>query len=173
MESAIPRIEIKVDELLTVLDEDIRHVRQSVSRLDELRSLVVKRDQEALGELLESIRKESQEYSTNESKRESMRKDLAAVLECEVGDMTLSRLESALDDAKGAEVARRKTELRSLTEELKTEYMRTAMLLSDCTRFNRSLLRGILELGNTGAATYGSDGATRIQNDSVFVSLEF
>ena len=173
MESVIPGIEMKVDGLLAVLDEDIRHVRQSLSRFDELRSLVVKRDQAALGKLLDRIREESHEYSTNESKRESMRRGFAAALECEVSDMTLSRLELVLDDAKRIEVAQRKAELRSLTEELKTEYMRTAMLLSDCARFNRSLLRGILELGNTGAATYGSDGATRVQGDSVFVSLEF
>lgn len=173
MESAIPEIEMKVDELLTVLDEDIRHVRTSLSRLDELRSLVVKRDQEALGKLLERIGEESHEYSTNESKRESMRRGFAATLKCEVSDMTLSRLESVLGDPKKTEVAQRKAELRSLTEELKTEYMKTAMLLSDCTRFNRALLRGILELGNTGAATYGSDGVTKVQNDSVFVSMEF
>jgi len=49
MESTMPGIEAKVDELLAVLDEDIRHVRASLLRLDELRSLVIKRDQAALG----------------------------------------------------------------------------------------------------------------------------
>ncbi len=173
MESAIPGIEGKVNELLAVLDEDIRHVRASLLRLDELRSLVVKRDQAALGRLLEKIRGESQEYSVNESKRESMRMGFAADLRCGVSDMTLSRLESVLGDEKRIEVAQRKAELRSLTEKLQREHAKTAMLLSDCAGFNSVLLRSILELGNTGTTTYGSDGLRRVQSNSVFVSLQF
>jgi hypothetical protein len=173
MESAIPSMECKVDELLAVLDKDIRHVRASLSRLDELRALVVKRDPAAMGELLEEIREQTQEYSENESARESMRRELAGILGCEVGDMTLSRLESVLDDDKRLEVGRRKTLLKSLTDKLKTEHMRTAMLLSDCARFNSTLLSGILELGNAGAITYGSDGTAISQGGSVFVSMEF
>ncbi len=173
MESAILGIEGKIDELLVVLDEDIRHVRASLLRLDELRGLVVKRDQAALGRLLEKIREESQEYSLNESKRESMRMGFAAALRCGVGDMTLSRLESVLGDEKRIEVAQRKVELRSLTEKLQREHAKTAMLLSDCARFNSALLRGILGIGNTGTTTYGSDGVRRVQSNSVFVSLQF
>ena len=173
MESATPSIEGKVDELLAVLDKDIRHVRASLSRLDELRGMVVKRDPTALGGLLDEIREQTQEYSENESARESMRRELACALGCEVGYMTLSRLESVLDDDKRLEVGRRKTLLRSLTDKLKTEHMRTAMLLSDCARFNSTLLSGILELGNARATTYGSDGTARSQGGSVFVSMEF
>jgi hypothetical protein len=173
MESATPSIECKVDELLAVLDKDIRHVRASLSRLDELRGMVVKRDPAALGGLLEEIREQTQEYSQNESARESMRRELAGALGCEVGDMTLSRLESVLDDGKRIEVGQRKSLLRSLTDKLKTEHMRTAMLLSDCARFNSTLLSGILELGNARATTYGADGTARSQGGSVFVSMEF
>ncbi|MBL7153474.1 MAG: flagellar export chaperone FlgN [Phycisphaerae bacterium] len=172
MESTTLGIEGGVDDLLAVLDEDIRHVRASLLRLDELRSLVVKRDQAALGGLLERIRGESQEYSTNESKRESIRREFAAALDCGVGDVTLSRLEAVLPGENSIEVAQRKAELRSLTEELKREHSKTMMLLSDCARFNSALLRDILELGRTGAITYGSDGAAKVQSDSVFVSLQ-
>ena len=45
----------KVDELLAVLDKDIEHIQRSLSRLNELRRLVIKRDDTALGKLLESI----------------------------------------------------------------------------------------------------------------------
>lgn len=173
MESAVPGIEGKVNELLAVLDEDIRHVRASLLRLDELRGLVVKRDQAALGRLLEKIREESQEYSVNECKRESMRMGLAASLECGVSDMTLLRLESVLGDEKRIEVAQRKSELRSLTEKLRRESRRTSGLLSDCARFNSTLLSGVLGLENTGTTTYGSDGLRRVQSNSVFVSLQF
>jgi hypothetical protein len=172
MESTMPGIEAKVDELLVVLDEDIRHVRASLLRLDELRSLVIKRDQAALGRLLEKIREESQEYSMNESKRESIRMEFAAGLRRPVGDVTLSRLESVLGDERRIEVAERKALLRSLMQKLKKEHARTAMLLSDCARFNSALLRSIIEPGNAGAGTYGSDGIKRVQANSVFVSLQ-
>jgi len=173
MESAIPGIEGKIDELLAVLDEDIRHVRASLLRLDELRVLVVKRDHAAMSRLLEKIRGESQEYSVNESKRESMRMGFAAALRCGVSDMTLSRLESVLGDEKRIELMQKKAQLRSLTEKLQTEHAKTAMLLSDCARFNSALLRGILEVGSAGASTYGADGVRRVQSNSVFVSLQF
>jgi len=172
MESTVPGIEAKVDELLAVLDEDIRHVRASLERLDELRSLVIKRDQAGLGRLLEKIREESQEYSLNESKRESMRMEFAADLWRPVGDITLSRLESVLGDQRRAEVAQKKAILRSLMQKLKKEHARTAMLLSDCARFNGALLRSIVDPRNTGAGTYGSDGVKRVQTNSVFVSLQ-
>ena len=42
----------KVEELLAILDEDIRHIQDSMSRLNELRSSVIKRDDKALAELL-------------------------------------------------------------------------------------------------------------------------
>ncbi len=172
MESMIVGMEDKVDELIGVLDEDIRHVRRALSRLDELRSLLVKRDQAGLGRLLETIRDESDNYSANESKRQSMRREFADALDCGVSDMTLSRLEAVLPGEKRIQVAQRKAELRVLTEKLKKEHLKTTMLLSDCARFNSEMLRGIVELGRTGAITYSSDGAAKHQSDSAFMSFE-
>ena len=173
MESMTPGIECKVDELLAVLDEDIRHLRQSLGRLDELRSLVVKRDEAALAELLGKIRGESEDYSVNESKRQSIRTEFAGSLGCDCGDVTLTRLEAELSGERKIQVSQRKVELRLLTERLKNEHFKTAMLLSDCARFNSALLKGILEVGRTGAVTYGCDGAARVHDESVLVSLQF
>ncbi len=173
MESTIVGTIDKVDELLAVLDEDIRHVRESLSRLDELRSLVIKRDEAALGRLLETIGDESDSCCANGSKRQSLREELAAASGCSVAEMTLSRLEAMLPGEKQVQVAQRKAELRSLTEKLKREHLKTTMLLSDCARFNSALLRSVLELGRTGAVTYSPDGATKHQTDTIFVSLQF
>lgn len=173
MELTIQRIQGKIDELLVVLDEDIRHTQQSLSRLDEMRSLVVKRDHAALSKLLVKIEDESGSYSANESKRQSIRKELAVAFDCGVEEMTLSRLETVLAGEKKSQVARRRTRLKSLTEELKREQLKTSMLLSDCAKFNGVLLQSVLELGRTGVITYGSDGAARPRNDSAFVSMQF
>lgn len=173
MVSATLQNEGRVDELLAVLDADIGYVRQTLGRLDELRSLVIKRDEASLGRLLETIRGESSDHSVNESKRQSIRRGFAAAFECDVNDMTLSRLEAELSGEKRIEVGRRRMELRSLTEKLRKEHLRTAMLLSDCARFNSALLKGILELGRTRTMMYGSNGAAEGQTDSVFVSIQF
>lgn len=173
MESITVEMDGKIDELLVVLDEDSRHVREALSRLDELRSLVIKRDEAALGRLLKTIGDESDSYCANESKRQSLREELAAASGCSVAEMTLSRLEAMLPGEKQVQVAQRKAELRLLTEELKREYLKTTMLLSDCARFNSVLLRGVLELGRTGAITYSSDGAAKLQTDTAFVSMQF
>ncbi|MHC4500298.1 MAG: flagellar export chaperone FlgN [Planctomycetota bacterium] len=173
MKVAAIEIEGKVDELLVVLDKDIQHIQESLSRLNELRSLVIKRDDAALDGLLEKIRVESDGYAANELKRQSIRKELAIALGCNFEQMTLSRLEAALSEGKEAQVSRRKTRLRSLTKDLKKEQLSTALLLSECARFNRLLLNSIFDLGKTGTTTYNSSGATSRQSDTAFVNLQF
>ncbi len=173
MEATIFGLEEKIDELLVVLDENIRNMRESLSRLDELRGLVVKRDEPALAGLLETIRGEADSYRSCELKRQSMRKELAVLLGCEVEHVTLSRFEGILAGEKKAQVAKRKAELRSLTGKLKKEHLKTTMLLSDCARFNSLLLKSIFDLGKTGMVYYNSNGAAKRQTDAAFVNLEF
>lgn len=164
-------IEDRTNELLVVLDRDIQHIRESLSRLNELRSLVVKRDDTALGKLLESIQSESDSYRSNELRRQSIRKDLAIALGCSLEQMTLSRLEAELTGEKQAQVTERKAMLRSLAEELKKEHLSTALLLSDCARFNSVLLKSIFEFGKTGTFTYDSNGFTKRQTDTTFINF--
>ena len=173
MEATIVGMEEKIDELVVVLDEDIRNMRESLSRLDELRGLVIKHDEPALAGLLETIRGEVDGYHSCELKRQSIRKELAAALDCDLKQMTLSRLEEVLPEEKKAQVTERKDKLRLLTEELKKEYLSTTMLLSDCTRFNSLLLKSIFDLGKTGMVYYNSNGAAKRQIDAAFVNLEF
>ncbi|MHC4616163.1 MAG: hypothetical protein ACYTEQ_00260 [Planctomycetota bacterium] len=173
MNAATGSIEDKVDELLVILDEDIEHIQKSLLHLNELRSMVIKRDDAGLGELLERIRTESDNRIAGELKRRSMREELAAVLGCTFEHMTLSRLEEFLPEEKRAEVAQRKTTLKSLIAELKTEHLSTSLLLSECARFNRLLLRSILDLGRADALVYSADGTTSRQIDQTFVNLRF
>ncbi|MHC4482152.1 MAG: hypothetical protein ACYSW4_01245 [Planctomycetota bacterium] len=68
MKATAVEIEDKVDKLVVVLDKDIQHIQEALSQLNELRSLVIKRDEVALGKLLERIRVESDGYTANELK---------------------------------------------------------------------------------------------------------
>jgi hypothetical protein len=173
MKATAVEIEDKVDELLVILDKDAQYVQQSLLRLNELRSLVIKRDDAALGRLLRSIQPESDSYRSNELKRQLIRKELATALDCDLKQMTLSRLEEVLPEGKKTQVTERKDRLRLLTGELKTEYLSTTMLLSDCARFNSLLLKSIFDLGKTEMVYYNSNGAAKRQTDAAFVNLEF
>ena len=173
MKAATIEIEEKVDELLACLDTDVRHIQESLSNIDELRSLVIKRDDAALGKLLENIQTRANRYSNNESNRQSIRKDLANTLGCDFEQMTLSKLASCLPEAKRERMTQMQTKLRALSGELKKEHFSTAMLLSECARFNSLLLRSVFDLSHTGAVYYNSNGATKRQVDTAFMNLQF
>ncbi len=172
MKSMATEIEDKVDELLACLDKDSRHIQQSLLQLNKLRSLVIKRDDAGLGTLLKIIQTESDSYRNHESKRQTIRKELANALGCNTKQMTLSALEVSLPKGKKAQVTKKKAKLMSLIEELKKEYLSTTLLLSECTRFNNLLLKSIFDLGKTGTVYYNSNGATKQQTDMAFVNLQ-
>ncbi len=173
MKVAEVEIEDKVEELLAALDKDIEHMQQSVSYLNELRSLVIKRDDVALGKLLERIQSETNSYKDHELKRQSIRKELASIFNCDFEQMTLSMLEANMPEEKKAQVTLKKTKLRELVKELKKEHISTALLLSECARFNKLLLKSILGLGEPETVTYSSNGAAKRQTSKAFVNLRF
>jgi hypothetical protein len=173
MKAATIELEEKVDELLVCLETDLRHLRESLSDLNELRSLVIKRDDPALEKLLENIQAKAGRYADHESHRQSMRKELADVLCCDFEQMTLSALRAYLPQGKSQQVAQMQRQLRELTAELKKEHLRTTLLLSECARFNSLLLRSIFDLSQTGAVYYDSSGATRRQTDTALMDLQF
>ncbi|MHC4640017.1 MAG: flagellar export chaperone FlgN [Planctomycetota bacterium] len=172
MKATLICIENKIDELLVVLDTDIQHIQQSLSYLNELRSSVIKRDDAALGKLLKLIQGRSDDYRCHELKRQSVRKELATALGCSFQQVTLSTLEAGVSKEKREQVTKKKAELTSLIQQLKKEHLSTALLLSECARINRSLLKEIFNLGNSGTVCYGSNGAAKRQNDMAFVNLQ-
>ena len=173
MKTAAIEIEDKIEQLLVVLDRDIRHIQENISILNQLRHLVIKRDDVSLRKLLESIQYGSNGYQDNELKRQSLREELAIVLDCSFEQMTLSRLEAELSGEKKAEIAERKTKLQALAAELKKEHLSTTMLLSDCARLNSVFLKSILEFGQVGTVTYSPKGSAERQTNPAFVNLQF
>ena len=172
MKAAVAPIEDKVDQLLVCLDRDAQHMQESLQHLNEIRRLVIKRDEAALGKLLENIQGTSDGYRNHELNRKSLRKELAESLGCNVEQMTLSALESCLPEARKDRVTQMKAKLRSLSMELRKEYLSTALLLSECARFNNLLLKGILGLGKTESVHYKSNGETRRHIDTAFVNVQ-
>jgi hypothetical protein len=146
-----------VDELADVLDENIRQVRLTIVRLDELRSAVIKRDEAGLRALLETIQEEGPGYSMVESSRERIRKRLAGILGCPVEELNLSRICEHVSEEKSGSILSRQEELRGLVDRLRIEHTSTRILLMECRRFNNILLRGIFGEGGEGV-TYDKRG---------------
>ena len=165
-------IQNKVDELLAVLDKDVQHIQQSLVWLNELRSLIIKRDDAALSRLLQTIRAESDSYVKNVQQRQALQKDLADALGADGQQVTLSRLEVVVQEEKKAQIASVKTKLRTLVEQLKKEHLSTALLLTECARFNNLLLRAIFDLGRTGTVYYSPNGVAKLKTDTAFISLQ-
>jgi hypothetical protein len=172
MKAETALIEEKVERLLDCLDEDAQRMQESLQQLNEMRRLVIKRDEAALGKLLQSIQADAGRYRRNELSRKSIRKELADCLGCGIEQVTLSALRSSVPEAKKELLTQTKAKLRALCVELKREYLSTALLLAECARFNKLLLKGIFNLGQTESIHYNSNGATRRQIDMAFVNLQ-
>lgn len=172
MKIAMTEIENKVDQLFLVLDRDIQYIWGNLSTLNEMRDLVASRDDVSLHKLLESVKSKSTNYKENETKRQSLRKELAVALDCSIEQMTLTRLQSELSGQIKDEVTRRKIKLQTLSDQLKKEHLSTTMLLADCSRFNSMMLNGILKCGQSETATYGPNGSAQRQTNSAFVNFQ-
>ena len=160
-----------VEDMLDVLERDIVHIEQTLSYLNEIRGLVIKRDEQRLGRLLEEIRTEVQEYSANEHRRRMAREQLAGLFGCKPGELTLSVLRTRIDEPAKTAIAERQDRLRALTQLLQREYISTAALLSDCARINSRLLKIVFERSRAGAVCYDSQGAAARESDAAFMSM--
>jgi len=165
-------VETNVERLLGVLDGDIRHLETTLVQLDALRGLLIKRDDAALEQLLAEIRGRTDAYAANEQARQMLRADLALALGCDAGRLTLSNLQSMLPEPQRTAVAARQKRLGSLIVELKREYTLTAVLVSDCARFNRTLVRAFFGTGSQAGVLYNPSGQARQQTSATLMSLQ-
>jgi flagellar biosynthesis/type III secretory pathway chaperone len=176
-----PTMENGVAALLEVLEADARHLESALSRLDLLRSLLIRRDNAALERLLAEIHQQADAYRAIEQKRQQLRKDLALDLGCTEGELTLSRLRKELTAATcsaaqrrlAAAVADRQARLRSLAAQVRREHSLTALLLRQAARFNQSLLRIFLGSAGRGCATYSPTGTAQHDVGVALMSIQF
>jgi hypothetical protein len=163
----------KADADVSVLDEDIGYVEATLSRLDGLRGLMIKRDAVGLEPLLSKIAEEAEAPAAKCATRQQLTRDLAGALGAKAERVTLAELQSRLPEAWGTALVERRTRLRSLAADLKREYSLTSTLLSDCARFNRLLMRAYFGAKGQSGVTYNPNGATRQHANRRLMSLQF
>ncbi len=166
-------VQTRVTVLLDVLDEDIRHVETTLVKLDTLRGLLIKRDDGALERLLEDIHKRGEEYAATERRRQDLRRDLATDLGWKEGDVTMTNLLTQVAGHLRSALAERQTRLKVLIARLKREHALTALLISDCGRFNRSLLQVFLGPFGKAGATYSPTGAAQRPAGMALLNMQF
>jgi hypothetical protein len=163
----------RVAALLDVLDEDIRHVEATLLRLDKLRGLLIKRDDASLEKLLEEIHREGETYAATERRRQELRRELAADLGCTEKDLTVSDLLTRLTGEGRAALAQRQMRLKVLIAQLKREHTLTNLLIADCAKFNRSLLRVFFGPAGKAGVTYSPTGAARHPTGTALLNMQF
>ncbi len=168
-----PGIQTRVTALLGVLDEDIQHIEATLLRLDLLRGLLIKRDDKALEKLLEEIHTQGETYAATENKRQELRHELARALGFPGRDLTLSELRTRVAGQDGVALAERQTRLKALVARLKREHKVTALLIGDCARFNRSLLRIFFGPTARTGPTYSAAGVVRHPTGTAVLNMQF
>ncbi len=166
-------IETKVDALLEVLDEDIRHTEATLSQLDLLRTLLIKRDDAGLERLLCDLRQSTESREAGLQRRDALRAELAAELGCDPTTMTLSALKGILSGSRRQAVVERQARLKTLVAQLKREYALTTALLADCTRFNRSLMDVFFGSEARSKPTYNARGAMKPSSNTSLMNLHY
>jgi len=171
MNGQMVEISHMIRDLLDILERDAEHIGRTVSYLNDLRGLVIKRDEKGLGLLLDAIRTESQEYAGNEQKRNLMCKEMAEVLGCTTQELTLTFLKKAASGPVLTSIAQVQQKLKTMAKRLQNEYSATVTLLSDCARINSALLRTVFERNLPGLVCYDSAGLTKRQGDAAFMNM--
>jgi hypothetical protein len=173
MNSMSSDIEELIEELLALLDADAIRLESTLSHLNHLRAGVIKRDEAAMEQLLEAIKAEQDDRDAIENKRNKLRQIAAAAFGCTAEELNLSQIMKHLTPLLRQQVAQRQQTLARLVEKLKTEYTATAVLLNECSRFNRMMLDSIVGSRCRGVATYNASGQMKRPNGSGFVTMQF
>jgi hypothetical protein len=173
MNAATNGLTEKVDRLLLVLQKDIKHVQYGIEKLDKLRELLIRRDDVGLGQLLEEMRLQSQEYIENQKLRGELRQQIAAILGWPAEQVRLGRLQEVVPVEQGIFVRQMRRQLKEVISRLKNEYTGTVVLLADLARFNSMLLGAILGTGQSRNITYDAHGGASRSGEVAFVNLQF
>jgi hypothetical protein len=172
-DSVPPEIQTNVATLLAVLDEDVQHIEATLQRLDLLRGLLIKRDDKALEKLLAEIQAQGEAYAATESRRQELRCEMAMALGLPERDLTLSELVARVGREDGVALAERQTRLKGLVARLKREHKVTALLIADCARFNRSLLRIFFGPAARTGPTYSATGVIKHPTGTAVLNMQF
>ena len=163
----------QVETLQTVLDRDIDHLNFTTDVLDQLRSLVIKRDDSGLTALLDEVRTRNNAMRGQDEMREGLRTTLATVVGCSENTPTLSELVRWLPQSFASALQQKRATLQTQVETLQRQWQLTSLLLHDCARINRRLFEAIFKPPATQRRTYGPAGTQTSQAQSNLLNMHY
>lgn len=149
-----------IDELLAMLDEELRLLRVRIEQFEELGQAILSRDNARLETLLEEMTEVQQAQARLDRDLATLRELLARQWGLGPGELKLLDIARRVDGEAGMKIEHRREQVILLAETLKRKHLNTAVLLSESARVNRQLLEGLLPSGrSTKVNTYGPRGA--------------
>ena len=166
-----------VAELLDLLDEEIVLLDLRRRQLEALSEAIAVRDNDRLEMLLEEVERTLEMQAGVDAKLRALRASLAEEMAgpgrvpLRDDEVRLSDLARMLGGERRQAIERRRTEIVRLAGELRTQHLRTAVLLTECGRINRLLLEAIFPQSRS-VTTYGEGGSSSWRPDTGLVDAE-
>jgi len=143
--------------LVEALDEAVALQEEVLGQLEAMAEAVARLDESALREQRRDLDAMPARLAEAGRRRHRARAGLAEALGRAVAEVTLGRLARELPEPQAAAIRRRRERLRDLGEAVRRQHLRTAVLLGEAARINRSLLAALAPQADR-PRTYGTDG---------------
>lgn len=165
-------LQLKVDELLVVLDKDIELIQNSLVRIGELRECLIRRQQETMDSVLGMVRADAEQRSANDIVRERIRAELSGILGCDVKKMTIGALGNYLSEQQRDRLFEKRGTLLILTKKLSKEYLLTQKLVKTYSKLHRRFFEKVFYSKNKNQSVYNSSGQVDRDADSSFMNVK-
>lgn len=156
-----------VEEFIQVLDDDILNLELSLIRLDELRAAVIKREDDALKALIETIRIQSDDHTKVNRRRDDVLRRLSSLYGVKKVDITF--IAGCVDDSCKNVLLEKQKKVKMLVEKMNVEYSATFMFMQEFSRMNKMLLNCFVRPAN-GSKMYDNKGKTKHDSGSNIIS---
>lgn len=147
-----------LEAFLAALDEAVALQETVLAQLDEMGEAVGRLDEPALREAMGRADAMPARLEEAAVRRHEARVRLAEALGRPVAEVTLGRLVRDLPEPQAGRIRRRRERLCDLAEAVRRAHLRSAVLLGEAARINRSLLAALAP-GVDGPETYTTDGS--------------
>jgi len=147
-----------LDGFIETLDEAIGFQERVLAQLKAMAEAVGQLDESALGEQMETLDAMPARLQDAGRRRHRARVRLAEALGRPVAEVTLGRLARDIPEPQAARIRRRRDRLLALGDAVRRQHLRSAVLLGEAARINRSLLAALAP-AMEGPQTYGTNGS--------------
>ncbi len=166
-----PALNPLLDELLSILDDELALLDRRRDQLHQLFEVVMAREYIRLGGLLEGVEAIQRDQAGVDIRLAAARRNLARRLGCDEQNLRLSEVIDLVGGRKGARIELRREQIIAQAEKIRKDNWQVATMLGECTKINRSMLEAIFP-HKTRVTTYGSRGSKTWQSSQSLVDSE-